>query len=55
MQGKKSKKIRLNYKPGTTFKNFNFIVCDFIIQPIIRKISDYISIITSKNKVYLKP
>lgn len=55
MYGRRSKKIRLNNKPGTIFKNFDFIVCDFIIQPIIRKISDNISIITSKNKVYLKP
>ena len=55
MQGKRSKKIRLNNKPGTIFKNFDFIVCDFIIQPTIRKISDSISKITSKNKVYLKP
>ena len=52
---KRSKKIRLSNKPGTIFKNFDLIVCDFIIHPTISNIRDSIKRITSNNKVYLKP
>ncbi len=54
MYGKMSKKIRLTNKPGTIFKNLDFIFCDFIMQPIIKKISDTIKKITIKSSVYLK-
>lgn len=40
-------------REGTTFKNFDFIFCDFIKHPTANKISDNISNTTNTIRVIL--
>ena len=55
MQGRVKKKHVPTSKLGTTFKNFDFIFCDFIKHPIASIIKENINNPTRITKITLKP
>ena len=55
MKGIAKNIIVISIREGTTFKNFDFIFCDFIKHPIASIIKENINNPTRITKITLKP